>query len=438
MFIYLKSKNYEEVKFSLLLLKDFFSDEKKIILNERYNIIDNIFECMNQYINDKFILYQGLSVLINYIYHTDNIENFLVSNSFLQLYEFILNLNDIELFFLILLLLFNISISDNNEINYIILTSNLLNQILNLFNQKELTYLLDEENNIYYDIVYQGFNLFLNLMKVNNENVQSSDINQIKKEIIKIVIKFINTNIENLYFLILNNITIYYNYVKDSSNLISIFLIETIINQKKFKSNSNLLITNRVIGNYLSNNDITDLSLIDLIINFEISILIKLNTIEAKKDVFWSIGNLICNSNLISDLLIEKNNFIELLIKNLKEDNDKSELKEILITLGNLICNIKFDNFIILSKTGIFNELICSLIKFEKEEDLLPFIFQNISFFIEKGNLVKNFTNNNNSILNDFNAKGGKDFLIKYQFCKSELLRNVVEKMLNNFYHNIK
>ena len=107
MFLYLKSNNYEEVKFGLFSLKLFFSKSDNLLIKENINIISNIFECMNKYINDKIILYHGLWILSNYIFFSNNNEinnNILTLKKFFKIYEYILSTNDTDLFCLILYL----------------------------------------------------------------------------------------------------------------------------------------------------------------------------------------------------------------------------------------------------------------------------------------------------------------------------------------------
>ena len=444
MFLYLKSENYEEVKFSLISLKEFFSNDK-INIDENINIIDNILECMKKYINDKIILYQGLWILVNYSFYSNKNECFTSANSFC-LFEYIISMNDIELFCLILWLFHNITTyenKENNDLNYVIITSNIFkNKILRLLDKEELINHINDENSVYKDIILKGFNLFLNLIKCERQNlddVEKLEIKQIKQQMIKIELKFIDTNIEIIYNIILENIISYFDFFDDSfpSKIISVNLIEKILLEKKFISNSStLILKNRVIGNFLSVNDITDLNLIDNIFNFEYSILSNTKISEEKIDVYWTLGNLISCSDSISDLLIQKKEFIELIIKDFREDSNKIEIRELLITLEKIIVNANFNNFVILAQIGTFDELIGGLLRFEKDENLLVYIFLNISFFIEKGDIIKKYTDNTNIVLNKFNEKGGKDLLMKYQNCKCENLKNVVEKIWNRFYLN--
>jgi hypothetical protein len=451
MFLYLKSNNYEEVKFGLFSLKEFFSKSDNLLIKENIDIIYNIFECMNKYINDKIILYHGLWIISNYIFFSKNNEknnDILTSKEFFKIYEYILSTNDTDLFCLILYLFHNITSLENNEkkhneVNYKILISNLFkNRILKFLMEKEFMYHIDDDNGIYKDILFQGFHFFSNLMateKENIDNIQKLEIKQIKQQMLKILLKFIDTKIEVIYEAILYNIIIFYDYIDDQfpSKIISLKVIEKVLNNNNFHSNYPILIlTNRVIGNFLSMNDIFDLELIDKIFNFEFNILLNGKISEEKIDVFWTLGNLISCSDTMSDLLMKKENFIELIIKILKEDYDKVEIRELLITLGKIISTVNFDNYVYLAKIGVFDELICATLKFEKDEDLLPFIFQNLSFFIEKAELIKHFTENKNIVLNKFNEKGGKELLMKYQYSKNDLLRNVVEQIFNKFYQN--
>ena len=217
------------------------------------------------------------------------------------------------------------------------------------------------------------------LEKEDIDNIQKLEIKQIKQQMMKILLKFIDTKVEIIYETILYNIIIFYDYIDDQfpSKIISLNLIEKILNNKNFHSNYPILIlTNRVIGNFLSMNDIFDNDLIDKILNFEYEILSNGKITGEKIDVFWTLGNLISCSDKMADLLMKKENFIQLIIKILREDYDKVEIRELLITLGKIISTVNFDNYVNLARIGVFDELIDATLKFEKDEDLLPFIFQ--------------------------------------------------------------
>ena len=445
MFIYLKSINFEEVKLSLLLLKEYYSNYNEISLNENKYLFHNIIDCMNKYSNEKIVLFYCLWILTNYIYYLkskNEINNVLISNNNFKLFELIFSINDIYLICLIIWLFQNLS-DDNDEINYIIITSNLFkNQILNILQQDELINHINDENNIYYDIIFQGFNLFYNLISIEYKNYEQNqllEIKQIKILMIKILLKYIDTNILKLYEIILNNIILFYDYINDdsiSTKIISINLIDKILNKTNYFNNySTLLLSNRVIGNYLSVNNINDINLINKIFNFLFSNLKKFNnSIEMEIDTFWTLGNLIFCDEVISNLLFTINGFIDLIINIFKEKSDKNLIREILLILKEIICNINLDNFIVIINKGFFNELINSLLRFENDENLLIFIFQNISFFIEKGDLIKKNTNNENIILNKFNQNYGKELLIKYEFSNNDILRELVNKIHNKFY----
>ena len=445
MFKNLKSNNFEEVKLSLFLLKEYFTNYNEISINQNILLLNNIIECMIKYSNEKIVLFYCLWILTNYMYYLNSkneINQFLLSNNTFKLFELIFSINDIDLICLIIWLFQNIS-DDNNENNYIIITSNLFKiKILSLLQQDELINHISDENNIYYDIILQGFNLFYNLMSFemkNYDKIQLLEIKQIKILMIKILLKYINTNINKLYEIILNIIILFYDYIDDdsiSTKIISINIIEKILRKTNFFNNySTLLLTNRVMGNYLSVNNIKDINLINKILNFLFSNLFKYNnSIEMKIDTFWTLGNLIFCDDIISNLLFSIKGFIELIINIFKENNDKNLIREILLTLKELICNINFDNFFIIINKGFFNALINSISRFENDEHLLIYVFQNISFFIEKGDLIKKNTNNENIIFNQFNQNCGKELLIKFEFSKNDILREIVGKIYNKFY----
>ena len=442
----LKSNNFEEVKLSLFCLKEYYTNYNEISINANIDLLYNIIECMNKYSNQKIVLFYCLWILTNHIYYLNSkneINNFLLSNNNFKLFESIFSINDTDLICLIIWLFQNIS-DDNDANNYIIITSNLFkNKILSLLQQNELINHINDEKNIYYDIILQGFNLFYNLISIEIKNYDKNqllEIKQIKILMIKILLKFIDTKIIKLYEIILNIIILFYDYIDDdsiSTQIISINLIEKILNKTKYFNNySTSLLTNRVMGNYLSINNINDIDLINKILNFLFLNLSKYNnSIEMKIDIFWTLGNLLFCNEIISNLLFSIKGFIELIINNYKENFDKNLIREILLTLKEIICNINYDNFFIIINKGFFNELMNSISRFENDEDLLIFVFQNISFFIEKGELIKKNTNNENIIFNQFNQNCGKELLIKYEFSKNNILREIVDKIYNKFYN---
>ena len=157
MFMYLKSNNFEEVKLSLFFLKEYYTNYNEISINANIHLLYNIIECMNKYSNQKIVLFYCLWILTNHIYYLNSkneINNFLLSNNNFKLFESIFSINDTDLICLIIWLFQNIS-DDNDAINYIIITSNLFkNKILSLLQQNELINHINDEKNIYYDLIY--------------------------------------------------------------------------------------------------------------------------------------------------------------------------------------------------------------------------------------------------------------------------------------------
>ena len=102
-------------------------------------------------------------------------DEFIISENSFSLFEYIISMNDIDIFCLILWLFHNIKRSENNEkndLNFIILTSNLFKgKILKILDQKELVNHINDEIGVYKDIIVQGFLLFLNLMKCEKHNI---------------------------------------------------------------------------------------------------------------------------------------------------------------------------------------------------------------------------------------------------------------------------
>ena len=443
---YLKSNIYEEVKFGILSIRNYFSQEENLITYYNLNIITDIIECLNKYLNDNVIIYQGIWIIINYsCMRGDYILNhLLVTSNCFRIYERIILSNDLDLFSQLLWLFNNITINDNETCFNIILSSLFKFRMIELL-QQDIFINNVNENGIFQIIMEEGIKFLRNLILMNYklyDCAQDLEIIKIKYEIIKILINFMGTNNENNYAKILDSIIIFSDIKNNtySKEILSIDFIDNLIDEKKMFSNKEIIILfNRIIGNFIAINDneiiLNNIILIDKILNLEYNILSNCkNNFEIKNDCFWIFSNLINCGQLIAEKLMKNKDLIKYILDCLKNDLYQNEIKEILILIENLINFISINNFIYLGEIGFFDELFEILVKFEGENDIICHVFECFFCFLNTGKIISEQTFNKNIIFEEFNKKGGKEYLLNYQNTKKEKLKNIIFYILDIFY----
>ena len=301
------------------------------------------------------------------------------------------------------------------------------------------------ENGIFQIIMEEGIKFLRNLILMNYklyDCAQDLEIIKIKYEIIKILINFMGTNNENNYAKILDSIIIFSDIKNNtySKEILSVDFIDNLIDEKKMFSNKEIIILfNRIIGNFIAINDneiiLNNIILIDKILNLEYNILSNCkNNFEIKNDCFWIFSNLINCGQLIAEKLMKNKDLIKYILDCLKNDLYQNEIKEILILIENLINFISINNFIYLGEIGFFDELFEILVKFERDNDIICHVFECFFCFLNTGKIISEQTFNKNIIFEEFNKKGGKEYLLKYQNSKKEKLKNIIYYILEIFY----
>ena len=123
---YLKSNNPEEILFGVISLRNYFSPDEKLNSCYNLNIITDIIDCMDKNINNNSIIYNGIWIIINYYYLRDDnlLNNLLFILKCFRIYEKIILSNDMNLFYQIIWLFYNITVKDD-ETSYDIISSSL-------------------------------------------------------------------------------------------------------------------------------------------------------------------------------------------------------------------------------------------------------------------------------------------------------------------------
>ena len=442
---YLKSNNPEEILFGVISLRNYFSPNEKLNSCYNLNIITDIIDCMDKNINNNSIIYNGIWILINYCYLRDDnlLNHLLITPKCFRIYEKIILSNDMNLFYQIIWLFYNITVKDD-ETSYDIISSSLFKDNIIKLLDKDIFLINVNEDNIYNSIIIEAIHFLYNLIRANkkiDDCVYELEISNMKLEIIKVLIKFLVINDEKSYGKILKAIVKFSDICQSSysTKILTVSFVENLIDKKKMFSNIEIIILiNSIIGNFVAVNDDNLIKnnekTIDKILNLEYYILSNYNETRVKIDCFWALSNIAISDQLFTEKIIKNKKIIELTIKFLGEDNEKLEMKEILIFILNLLSGIEINSFIFLGEIGVFEKLFEILLKFPGEETIISYVFKNFFVFLNNGELIREHTNNKNIVLEQFNIKGGKEYLLKYQNSEKESLKRIVNAILDTFY----
>ena len=419
-----ESLNNKTILSNLLVKQDFISD----ILNLIQNNIDN-----------KHIINEGLWILINTIFfQKDNsdLTIFLSNSHCIQLYKKILekkdnylrsnvywiladllsnddpNLNQQVIFHIYMSPLFRLHIFKDLEDNNSKLTEIELENLLNI-----LSHLSEFLNKAIIKLINKDIKIFVDY----NSEVEYDSIKENNDFLFYHTMKILIDNIENqkLTPYCLCGLSILTNFLDDSVAYDKFFMTgiyrKLIKNQIKVEE-KDLVYAIRIIGNYIN---YTPEKFLDPIILEETIIYCKriLETypkIESiKKDVYWCLSNISSSENNFAESLA-KNGLISLALESLCTDSDKV-VNEILFMLAGFFDSSNIDavinyhdldyiKYLFLCLQRIHNEC-----KFETSScwiQIMKKLVYIIGFLFETANMLKNEDCSNKFIF-DFEKKGG-------------------------------
>jgi hypothetical protein len=336
---------------------------------------------MDKNINNNSIIYNGIWILINYCYLRDDnlLNHLLITPKCFRIYEKIILSNDVNLFYQIIWLFYNITVKDD-ETSYDIISSSLFkDNIIKLLDQDIFLNNVNEDN-IYNSIIIEAIHFLYNLIRANkklDDCVYELEISNMKLEIIKVLIKFLVINNEKSYGKILKAIVKFSDISQSSysTKILTVSFVENLIDKKKMFSNIEIiLLINRIIGNFIAVNDD------NLIKNNEKIILLSLGYISFLSLLYYRDINFlkIIALNIIFNLLS-----IPALYFLLFKLTEYFSLKIIIILLLTLITQYLFISlsYIIIKgrRTDIGNNFLMPLI-FQALVNILIFICTKIEF----------------------------------------------------------
>ena len=448
----IKNKRYEDVDIFIKEMKVYLTSENKeynkyalycirvqTILNEGYNnknllcellqkhdLISDILNLIQNNLDDIIIVYEGLWILINILFHQNNNNNelnlFLTNEQCIQLYIKILDKKDNGLKSNIYWLLSNVLNNESQTIVLQILFHLYMSSLFRVYIFKDL----DDKNSklAEYDLenlikIVSRLSDFINntFIQLRKNNIQNFiDYNQnVNYETIKennnylfyhSLIIFID-NIENplLTTYCLYGLSRLTNYLDDTQAFNEFFKsgIYRKIAREQIKVDEDLITyAIQIIGNYLSSvpDNLLDPIVLEEIINYYMKILKTYpNQKLIKRDIFWGASNILAGNNIDSGELLAKVGLIEIALNSIHCDNDILIVSEALNMLLDFFDSQYIETIIKYQKFAYMKNLILCLKNIHGKclsgmaygnDDFMERLLGCIGFLFDLGNASKN------------------------------------------------
>lgn len=436
----LKSKNKEEIKYGIVLLKNHVNSEiekmSKNVSVFNINIISDLFEIFDEYIEkDLLITYELLNIMINLTY-TDNeskIAAMCITPLSYRLWERICKTENVDLIGNLIWLFGNV-VYDNQEIAYNILVSNMFEKYILSFFEEEKYKLLTQEDQI--AVIERGCSLFSKLIYKEDEQIHK-DIFDLKRRMLQLLLRYYKLGNESILFSVLKS----FSTIEDSIELYFDLIKHSDLIQYAMRANLQPFIQEYIvilIGNISVRTRFSVESgwapgLEDEILLFLIEAL-KAVRANLRKVALWCLSNVAADSQEITTKLINNQNCISQAMQLLREEKDKSIVTEIVFFFSVLINASGCNEFFTLMNNHLFPLLLESIQKFEASSSILTILFQTIGTCLKQGELIRNQLNEN-VILTKFLELGGKDLLEKYQNTQNVKLYNIIQEIMFEFFN---
>ena len=438
----LNSKNKEEIKFGIYLLKHYINSHIDKMSDEiddfNINIISDLFDVMDIFIEkDLVITYELLNILINLTYLEDKkskISKMCITPMSYRLWERICRTENADLI-ANLVWLFGNMVCNSKDIAFNILLSNMFEKYILPFFEEEKYKVFNPEEKM--SIIETGSSFLSKLIFKEDEKVHQK-IFDLKRRILLLLLKYFKLGNEIIlnatvkaFSIIEESIELYLDLIKHSG------LIPYII---RIKTHSICLqaSTIRLIGNISAQTEMSPnkgwpVGLEEQILLYLISALDSVES-EIRKETLWCLSNFASESPELTHILIANQKCITQVIKLLREDRDIAIINEVLILLGNLISSSQIQDFDILMGYHVFPLLLESVVKFDKYDTLLIVLFQSIGTCLKNGELRRNNPMEENLAIKAFVELGGKDLLEKYQNTQNETLYSLIQAIMIEFF----
>ena len=438
----LNSKNKEEIKFGIYLLKHYINSHIDQMSDEiddfNINIISDLFDVMDIFIEkDLVITYELLNILINLTYLEDKkskISKMCITPMSYRLWERICRTENADLI-ANLVWLFGNMVCNSKDIAFNILLSNMFEKYILPFFEEEKYKVFSPEEKM--SIIETGSSFLSKLIFKEDEKVHQK-IFDLKRRILVLLLKYFKLGNEIIlnatvkaFSIIEESIELYLDLIKHSDLIPYIIRIKT-------PSLCLQASTIRLIGNISAQTEMSPnkgwpIGLEEQILLYLISALDSVES-EIRKETLWCLSNFASESPEMTHILIANQKCITQVIKLLREDRDIAIINEVLILLGNLISSSQIQDFDILMGYRVFPLLLESVVKFDKYDTLLIVLFQSIGTCLKNGELRRNNPMEENLAIKAFVELGGKDLLEKYQNTQNETLYSLIQAIMIEFF----
>ena len=455
MIILLNSKNINENKFAIYNIRQQIL-RKDFPIEQMYNrnIVDKLMYILYENINSYDIIYEVTWSLINFSIKVNNVNLmiFLTNKGCIQIYIKIFDYNDKYLTENVLWLISNCIIGCEIAMENLFLTSIIRNYILQFIEVSNMNFTIQK---ICVRIL-SSFTLYLNsIYKINqidhlkktflNDNIQITDemleenINYLEEHFTSIFIKYLNDNINDEE--IINDCLYGLSFLSNSLNLkvhkllLSSGIIIKIIRKEINYNKDFYQIILQILGNLFSNFTGTiDESLIEEINLFLLNFL-KMNEPNIKREVLWTLSNLLCLPNVNIQNIINSG-IIPYIIQSLTKDKNNIGI-EALYILGNILEHDDYVNVVIsfAKNIEIIKILISVINKFYDDYIAIQLILDMFNKLFEIGKKYSNLTQDKNIFLEEFQVNGGNSYLEKLQGYKNQEVYNSLENILRIYFN---
>ena len=441
---YLKSKTLDDIKFGIILTQAFIKRNMNDDLTNSINLlfIYELFHIKNKINNDEEIIFNILYIIISYssINKDKNLATILLSPDSYKIWEKCFNLQNFDIFYEIICVLNNI-IQENQIGGCNLIRSNFLkNNIYNFYSSEYMIFKKYDQNkfDINYYITKDGINLFCSLLIIPTadlDNVTKNEVISSKQKLVNLVILYFDTNIFEDYFKCIYSIdfAIEQDFIL-FKELEKNNFFENVLNNKKFFEEKQILFyLNKIFGNYIAYANNIPNKLLEDMINFEADYLKKCKDFSHRKNIFFTLSNILLSKDEIYVKIFEIENLLSNIFNCLKYSYSFIEVREILYFFTVLFSFINNKYFIELEKNHLM-ELVFFHAKnsFENKVDGLNICFTIFEFYLAFGKELSKYFGGKNLIKEKFYKLGGNELLEKYiNFPDENLAHNII-----NIYKN--
>ena len=429
----LQSNSISKIKYALFQIRK-MSIEREDLIEELYkaNIVDYLLSIMNTNINDNYIIYESLWIMINITSKimTKELTNSFLSESSYALYIRIFDkgINDIR--DSLLWLLVNVSMGNEQAMSSLVYSSLIANHVIPY---------ITTEKEIPKESLKMSINLLssiVNGIKFSSSFPPSEKIKSTEEKITKILCDYIYTNDEEMA----NDCLYGVSSLSNSSNekVFNIIYASGII-RRIVKKEAKISINNaenliKLLGNFLSNmsNEVIDILFFKEIVIFLEDFITHSNNNKILHDAFWALSNICCFPSEQITIIINSS-IVPIMISKIK-DADHFVGHEALYCLANLITSNDINIAINISQYDIIEVLLKSIEKYYQNPQSIQLIVESLGTLFEIGERIKKQTNNQNVYINTCWNKGGKDLLEKLLNYQDNGVYKTVSNIIQNYF----